>query len=106
MLVEIYTLDSVAICDTRVGLSENLRYLLFYSNSKLIVLLSENEKGLFLRSLFILKTSIILILNFRSDSKAILAIHNHMVTNNPRMTVGLKTLSLCAQFAPSKVDDV
>ena len=23
----------------------------------------------------------------RSDSKAILAIHNHMVTNNPRMTV-------------------
>jgi len=24
----------------------------------------------------------------RSDSKAILAIHNHMVTNNPRMTVG------------------
>ena len=49
MLVEIYTLDSVAICDTRVGLSENLRYLLFYSNSKLIVLLSENEKGLFFK---------------------------------------------------------
>ena len=40
----------------------------------------------------------------RSDSKAILAIHNHMVTNNQRMTVSVHNTEAGFLGTPRKAD--